>query len=37
MVFNAAMGNVDDHLKNFCMLAPAFDLVSDLAGAVNTR
>ena len=40
MVFNAAMGNVDDHLKNFWMLAspdgyrlaPAFDLVPDLAG-----
>ena len=40
MVFNAAIGNVDDHLKNFWMLAtpsgyrlaPAFDLVPDLTG-----
>ena len=40
MVFKAAIGNVDDHLKNFWMLAspdgyrlaPAFDLVPDLAG-----
>jgi serine/threonine-protein kinase HipA len=40
MVFNAAIGNVDDHLKNFWMLAtpagyrlaPAFDLVPDIAG-----
>jgi serine/threonine-protein kinase HipA len=40
MVFNAAIGNVDDHLKNFWMqahpigfrLAPAFDLVPDVAG-----
>jgi serine/threonine-protein kinase HipA len=40
MVFNAAIGNVDDHLKNFWMLAmpsgyrlaPAFDLVPDLSG-----
>lgn len=39
MVFNAAIGNVDDHLKNFWMLtspggyrlAPAFDLVPDVA------
>ncbi len=39
MVFNAAIGNVDDHLKNFWMLAkpegyrlaPAFDLVPDIA------
>lgn len=39
MVFNAAVGNVDDHLKNFWMLntssgfrlAPAFDLVPDVA------
>lgn len=37
MAFNAAIGNVDDHLKNFWMLAhgngyrlaPAFDLVPD--------
>jgi serine/threonine-protein kinase HipA len=40
MVFNAAVGNVDDHLKNFWMLArpggfrlaPAFDLVPDTGG-----
>ncbi len=40
MVFNAAIGNVDDHLKNFWMLArpgglrlaPAFDLVPDIRG-----
>jgi serine/threonine-protein kinase HipA len=40
MVFNAAIGNVDDHLKNFWMLvrpggfrlAPAFDLVPDIGG-----
>jgi serine/threonine-protein kinase HipA len=40
MVFNAAIGNVDDHLKNFWMLvrpggfrlAPAFDLVPDTSG-----
>jgi serine/threonine-protein kinase HipA len=40
MAFNAAVGNVDDHLKNFWMiaaatgyrLAPAFDLVPDIAG-----
>ncbi len=40
MVFNAAIGNVDDHLKNFWMLArhggfrlaPAFDLVPDILG-----
>jgi serine/threonine-protein kinase HipA len=39
MVFNAAIGNVDDHLKNFWMLvrsggfrlAPAFDLVPDIS------
>lgn len=38
MVFNAAVGNTDDHLKNFWMvrgdegyrLAPAFDLVPDI-------
>lgn len=38
MAFNAAIGNVDDHLKNFWMLnvpsgyrlAPAFDLVPDV-------
>ena len=40
MVFNAAIGNVDDHLKNFWMLAraggfrlaPAFDLLPDISG-----
>jgi len=40
MAFNAAIGNVDDHLKNFWMLAkpegyrlaPAFDLVPDITG-----
>lgn len=40
MTFNAAIGNVDDHLKNFWMLAttagyrlaPAFDLVPDTTG-----
>jgi serine/threonine-protein kinase HipA len=40
MAFNAAVGNVDDHLKNFWMLAspsgyqlaPAFDLVPDTSG-----
>lgn len=40
MVFNAAIGNVDDHLKNFWALAigggyrlaPAFDLVPDISG-----
>jgi serine/threonine-protein kinase HipA len=39
MAFNAASGNVDDHLKNFWMLAtpagyrlaPAFDLVPDVS------
>lgn len=39
MSFNAAIGNVDDHLKNFWMLAtesgyrlaPAFDLVPDIS------
>ena len=39
MTFNAAIGNVDDHLKNFWMLAhdngyrlaPAFDLVPDIS------
>jgi len=43
MVFNAAIGNVDDHLKNFWMLAtpsgyslaPAFDLVPDTADRVE--
>jgi serine/threonine-protein kinase HipA len=43
MLFNAAIGNVDDHLKNFWMLArpggfrlsPAFDLVPDLSGRVG--
>jgi serine/threonine-protein kinase HipA len=40
MVFNAAIGNVDDHLKNFWVLAtpsgyrlaPSFDLVPDITG-----
>lgn len=40
MVFNAAIGNTDDHLKNFCMLhketgyclSPAFDLLPDING-----
>ena len=40
MTFSAAIGNVDDHLKNFWMLAtasgyrlaPAFDLVPDISG-----
>jgi serine/threonine-protein kinase HipA len=40
MAFNAAIGNVDDHLKNFWMLAtpfgyrlaPAFDLIPDIWG-----
>ena len=43
MVFNAAVGNVDDHLKNFWILAkpggyrlaPAFDLVPDITGRVE--
>ena len=43
MVFNAAIGNVDDHLKNFWMLAtpsghrlaPAFDLVPDITGRLE--
>ena len=43
MVFNAAVGNVDDHLKNFWMLAkpggyrlaPAFDLLPDISGRVE--
>jgi serine/threonine-protein kinase HipA len=43
MVFNAAIGNVDDHLKNFWMLAraggfrlaPAFDLVPDVSGRAD--
>ena len=38
MCFNAAIGNTDDHLKNFAMirdergyrLSPAFDLVPDI-------
>jgi serine/threonine-protein kinase HipA len=38
MVFNALIGNTDDHLKNFCMLhddegwrlSPAFDLVPNI-------
>ncbi len=40
MVFNAAIGNTDDHLKNFCMLhketgyclSPAYDLLPDIHG-----
>lgn len=40
MVFNAAIGNTDDHLKNFCMirnesglgLSPAYDLLPDING-----
>jgi serine/threonine-protein kinase HipA len=40
MVFNAAIGNTDDHLKNFCMLhketgyglSPAYDLLPDIYG-----
>lgn len=40
MLFNAAFGNTDDHLKNFWMihdgsgfrLSPAFDLVPDVGG-----
>lgn len=40
MVFNAAIGNTDDHLKNFLLLrsvrgyylSPAFDLVPDIGG-----
>jgi serine/threonine-protein kinase HipA len=43
MIFNAAIGNVDDHLKNFWMLggpkgyglAPAFDLVPDITGRIQ--
>jgi serine/threonine-protein kinase HipA len=39
MVFNALIGNTDDHLKNFCLLhddtgfflSPAFDLLPDTA------
>ncbi len=39
MVFNALIGNTDDHLKNFCMLhdddgyclSPAYDLLPDTA------
>lgn len=42
-VFNAMIGNTDDHLKNFWMinegqgyrLSPAFDLVPDVAGKVE--
>lgn len=42
MVFNAVIGNTDDHLKNFWMtcaphegwrLSPAFDLLPDIRGA----
>jgi serine/threonine-protein kinase HipA len=40
MVFNALIGNTDDHLKNFCLLhddigfhlSPAYDLLPDTAG-----
>lgn len=40
MVFNALLGNTDDHLKNFSLLhdrdgytlSPAFDLLPDIAG-----
>jgi len=40
MVFNVAIGNTDDHLKNFCMLqkkpglclSPVYDIVPDIAG-----
>ncbi len=40
MVFNSAIGNTDDHLKNFCMihdengfcLSPTYDIVPDIAG-----
>jgi serine/threonine-protein kinase HipA len=43
MAFNAAIGNVDDHLKNFWMLAissgyrlaPAFDLIPDISGRME--
>jgi serine/threonine-protein kinase HipA len=43
MTFNAAIGNVDDHLKNFWMLAtssgyrlaPAFDLLPDISGRME--
>ena len=40
MVFNGAIGNTDDHLKNFCMLqkesglclSPVYDVIPDIAG-----
>lgn len=40
MVFNAATGNTDDHLKNFCMLhkeagfmlSPVYDILPDIHG-----
>lgn len=43
MVFNGAIGNTDDHLKNFLMvndghgyrLSPAFDLVPDVGRNIN--
>jgi serine/threonine-protein kinase HipA len=43
MCFNAVIGNVDDHLKNFDMLhdgksyrlTPAFDLVPDVTGRIQ--
>ncbi len=42
-IFNAMLGNTDDHLKNFWMinegegyrLSPAFDLVPDVAGKIE--
>lgn len=43
MVFNALVGNVDDHLKNFMMvrnesgyrLSPAFDITPDITGKME--
>ncbi|MCD4741488.1 MAG: type II toxin-antitoxin system HipA family toxin [Desulfobacteraceae bacterium] len=43
MVFNVAIGNTDDHLKNFCMLhkepgyclSPAYDLLPDIHGKME--
>lgn len=43
MCFNAVIGNVDDHLKNFAMisgessfrLSPAFDLLPDITGKMS--
>ncbi len=43
MVFNALVGNVDDHLKNFMMvrneigyrLSPAFDITPDITGKMD--